>query len=81
MGHQWIIGVLEDLRSYAALNGLTALAAALEQTGHLARQEIATAGARAADAPAVPAGEGGWAQTAGLGRTPAAAPGDRARVP
>lgn len=41
MAHQWLINELEGLRDYAALNGLSALAAHLEQARLLAHAEIA----------------------------------------
>ncbi len=41
MPHDWMIRVLEDLRAYARLNGLTALADELDQARMLAMTEIA----------------------------------------
>ncbi len=43
MGHHWIIAVLDDLRTYAELNGLTRLAASLEGAQGAALGEIAAA--------------------------------------
>jgi hypothetical protein len=43
MQHQWLISELEGLRDYAALNGLPALAAHLDQARLLALTEIASA--------------------------------------
>lgn len=48
MGHEWIFDVLEDLRSYAAKNGLTALVAKTEEALAVAEAEI---GARAGPPP------------------------------
>jgi hypothetical protein len=42
MQHQWLIAELEGLRDYAALNGLPALAAHLDQARLLALAEIAS---------------------------------------
>jgi hypothetical protein len=68
VGHQWIIAVLDDLRTYAALNGLTALAASVEQAGRIARDEVALAeAARAEGVLAHGAGFGGAAGAAGGG--------------
>jgi len=39
--HDWMIRVLEDLRAYARLNGLAALADELDQARMLAMTEIA----------------------------------------
>jgi len=43
MQHQWLISQIEGLRDYAALNGLPALAAHLDQARLLALTEIASA--------------------------------------
>ncbi|MFT4151366.1 MAG: hypothetical protein QM656_14300 [Paracoccaceae bacterium] len=40
MGHEWIFDVLEDLRSYAAKNGLTGLVAKTEEALAVAEAEI-----------------------------------------
>jgi predicted transcriptional regulator len=40
-GHDWIIDVLEDLRTYAKSNGMTDLARKTDETLDVARQEIA----------------------------------------
>ena len=40
MRHQWVIDVLLDLQSYATVNDLPQLAARIEDTLALARQEI-----------------------------------------
>lgn len=40
MGHEWIIDVLADLRSFASTNDLPVLAAQLEQTALIASVEI-----------------------------------------
>ncbi|SEW28330.1 hypothetical protein SAMN04488515_2015 [Cognatiyoonia koreensis] len=42
MGHNWIIDVLADLKSFAHTNGLDLLADHLEQTAAVATAEIAT---------------------------------------
>jgi len=42
MQHQWLISELEGLRDYAALNGLPALSAHLDQARLLALAEIAS---------------------------------------
>lgn len=44
MGHAWIVGVLDDLRTYAELNGLDRLAASLAGTA-LEAEEVAGRGA------------------------------------
>lgn len=41
MRHNWIIGVLSDLRSYAELNNLPAIATAATQALGIAEAEIA----------------------------------------
>ena len=41
MCNDWIIDVLADLRSYAATNGMPALADHLEQTAGVAAMELA----------------------------------------
>lgn len=41
MHHDWIFDVLEDLRSYALMNGLTATAAQAEAALRVARAEVA----------------------------------------
>jgi hypothetical protein len=38
MGHSWIVGVLDDLRTYAELNGLERLAASLAGTALVAEE-------------------------------------------
>lgn len=43
MRHDWILVVLEDLRSYALTNGLPATAAKAEEALRVARVEIAAA--------------------------------------
>jgi len=55
MAHDWLIREIEGLRDYAALNGLRALAAHLEQARLLAQTEIASRG------------DGGAGQSAGPG--------------
>lgn len=40
MGHEWIIDVLADLKSFASTNDLSVLAAQLEETADVARLEI-----------------------------------------
>jgi hypothetical protein len=42
MEHDWMVREIEGLRDYARLNGLTALAEALDQARLLAQVEIAT---------------------------------------
>jgi hypothetical protein len=41
-GHDWIIDVLEDLKTYAKRNGMAELAAKTDETLTVARQEIAS---------------------------------------
>ena len=41
MGHDWVFDVLEDVKSYAALNGLPGLAAKADEALVVARAEIA----------------------------------------
>ncbi len=41
MGHDWIVSVLSDLRTYAEQNGLPSLAGQLADTALVARAEIA----------------------------------------
>ncbi len=41
MGHSWVFDVLADLKSYAAVNGLPALAAKAEEALKVAAAEIA----------------------------------------
>ena len=43
MANDWIIDVLADLRTYAASNGLTALAGQLDDATLIAATEIASA--------------------------------------
>jgi hypothetical protein len=40
MGHDWVFDVLLDLRSYALSNGLTRLAAAVDDALQIATEEI-----------------------------------------
>jgi hypothetical protein len=42
MGHEWIIDVLADLKSFAKTNDLPILAAQLEETAFVASAEIGT---------------------------------------
>lgn len=42
MTHDWILDVLTDLRAYASKNGLTSLAAELDETALIAAAEIAS---------------------------------------
>lgn len=42
MGHEWIIDVLADLRSFAAANNLPVLASQLDETALIASAEIDT---------------------------------------
>ena len=53
MRHDWIFEVLKDLGSYAALNGLPALAAQVDEALKIARLEIGPADP-AADPAAAP---------------------------
>lgn len=46
MAHEWIFDVLNDMRSYAAKNGLPTLAIQLEETLRVARAEIGGPGSR-----------------------------------
>lgn len=41
MGHDWILSVLSDLKTYAEQNGLPSLAGQLTDTSLVARAEIA----------------------------------------
>ncbi len=41
MGHDWILSVLSDLKTYAEQNGLPSLAGQLTDTAVVARAEIA----------------------------------------
>ena len=41
MHHEWIIDVLSDLKSYARMNGMTALADQLSDTALMAAVELA----------------------------------------
>ena len=45
MEDDWMIHVLRDLRTFAELNGMDALARKLEETGELARLSIVAGGA------------------------------------
>ncbi|RYG92763.1 hypothetical protein EU803_01250 [Loktanella sp. IMCC34160] len=40
MGNEWIIDVLEDLKTFARMNGLDTLASQLDDTAEVARIEI-----------------------------------------
>ncbi|WP_420857518.1 hypothetical protein [Marivivens marinus] len=42
MGNEWIIDVLEDLKTFARMNGLDTLADQLDETTEVARTEIET---------------------------------------
>ena len=42
MGHDWILSVLSDLKTYAEQNGLPSLAEQLSDTAVVARAEIAS---------------------------------------
>ncbi len=42
MGHDWILDVLTDLKTYAQMNGLPALAVQLDDTALVAEAEIAS---------------------------------------
>lgn len=42
MGHDWIIDVLTDLKTFARTNGLNALADQLDETNLVAQVEIAS---------------------------------------
>ncbi|PRY82064.1 hypothetical protein [Marivita geojedonensis] len=44
MGHDWIIDVLTDLKTFAAANDLDALAAKLDDTQLFARAELVSHG-------------------------------------
>jgi hypothetical protein len=48
MAHEWILEVLQDMRSYSQKNGLPALMAQLDEALRVAAKEIGTPG----DAPA-----------------------------
>ncbi|MCC7321707.1 MAG: hypothetical protein IT542_12105 [Rubellimicrobium sp.] len=41
MGRDWIIGVIDDLRRFAALNGMDRLAVALDEAATVAAEEAA----------------------------------------
>lgn len=51
MRHSWILDVLRDLRSYAEMNDLPAIAAAAGQTLGIAETEIAAAQGDGRDPP------------------------------
>jgi hypothetical protein len=59
MRYDWMLEVLADLRAFARDNGLTALAAQLEETAAVATAEIARLG------DGLPGGEGPGADEAG----------------
>ena len=42
MGHDWVLDVLTDLKTFARANGLPTLAAQLEDTAFVAQAEIAS---------------------------------------
>ncbi len=44
MAHEWILEVLQDMRSYSQKNGLPALTAQLDEALRVATQEIGPAG-------------------------------------
>lgn len=54
MGHEWVIEVLSDLKSYADRHGLVALAAKADETLAIARVEIDAADAQADDSGEAP---------------------------
>lgn len=56
MRHDWIFDVLEDLRAYAVLNGLTAMAASVDEALRTARAEVALAPENA-PRPVIPGGD------------------------
>ena len=66
MGHAWIVGVLDDLRTYAELNGLDRLAASLAGTAMVA-EEIAEQGALEGGTSLAGAPAGGRWHRDGLG--------------
>ncbi|MDR5653677.1 hypothetical protein [Ruixingdingia sedimenti] len=43
MRHDWILDVLDDMKTYAARNGLDALAAKVDEALRIARAELAAA--------------------------------------
>lgn len=57
MPNEWIIDVLADLKAYAALNGLEATAAQLDEASLVALTELS--------GPAAPAGDGMGTATGG----------------
>ena len=61
MGHAWMLGVLDDLRTYAELNGLDRLASSLAAARAVAEDDAAPW----ADAPGR-----AWPDRAGPGRGP-----------
>ncbi len=44
MGHDWIIDVLTDMKTYAQANGMDRLARKVDETLAVAREELAQAG-------------------------------------
>ena len=52
MAHEWILEVLQDLRSYSQKNGLPALMAQLDEALRIAKSEVtAPDGSRDSDDP------------------------------
>ena len=43
MGHDWLFDVLADMRAYAERHGMGALAAKIDETVEVARQEVTAA--------------------------------------
>ncbi len=71
MGNTWIIGVLGDLRAFAALNGMERLSSELEKVADIAQAEIASADGAAQAVPVLngkSAGTVSW--TAGASQQP-----------
>lgn len=52
MGHTWVFEVLADLRDYAKANGLTLIAAKVDELIVVARAELADRGAGSGDGSA-----------------------------
>lgn len=63
MGHDWILDVLTDLKTYARLNGLPALAGQLDDVAMVAAVELASSGER--EALGVSRGDGAARRVAG----------------
>lgn len=59
MTHKWILDVLTDLKTFAALNGLEELSRQLDVTHRVAGSELEDMSERSILAPGIAAGRGG----------------------